>query len=95
MSKQRLIGLGIAVAVLATGSIANADMIPLAITGAVLTLSLTGGTINVYSQVGLVMLVGLITKHGILIVSFANDLQLQGRSIREAVIEAAGLRLRR
>ena len=68
--------------------------VPLAITGAVLTLYLTGGTINVYSQVGLVMLVGLITKHGILIVAFANDLQIQGKSIREAVIHAAGLRLR-
>jgi multidrug efflux pump len=68
--------------------------VPLAITGAVLTLNLTGGTINVYSQVGLVMLVGLITKHGILIVAFANDLQLQGKSIRDAVIHAAGLRLR-
>ncbi len=68
--------------------------VPLAITGAVLTLYLTGGTINVYSQVGLVMLVGLITKHGILIVAFANDLQLQGKSIHDAVIKAAGLRLR-
>jgi len=68
--------------------------VPLAITGAVLTLYLRDMTINVYTQVGLVMLVGLITKHGILIVSFANDLQDQGKSIREAVIEAAGLRLR-
>ncbi|WP_455210719.1 efflux RND transporter permease subunit [Kaarinaea lacus] len=68
--------------------------VPLAITGAVLTLKLTGGTINVYSQVGLVMLVGLITKHGILIVAFANDLQLHGKSIRDAVIHAASLRLR-
>ncbi len=68
--------------------------VPLAITGAVLTLFLTGGTINVYSQVGLIMLVGLITKHGILIVAFANDLQTQGKSIREAVVQAAGLRLR-
>jgi len=68
--------------------------VPLAITGAVLSLKLTNGTINVYSQVGLVMLVGLITKHGILIVAFANDLQLQGQSIREAVIHAAALRLR-
>ena len=68
--------------------------VPLAITGAVLSLKLTNGTINVYSQVGLVMLVGLITKHGILIVAFANDLQLQGQSVREAVIHAAALRLR-
>ena len=68
--------------------------VPLAFTGAVLSLKLSNGTLNVYSQVGLVMLVGLITKHGILIVAFANDLQLQGKTIREAVIEAAALRLR-
>jgi multidrug efflux pump len=68
--------------------------VPLAITGAVLTLFLTHGTINVYSQVGLVMLVGLITKHGILIVTFANDLRAKGEAIREAVIHAAALRLR-
>jgi multidrug efflux pump len=68
--------------------------VPLAITGAVLTLFLTHGTINVYSQVGLVMLVGLITKHGILIVTFANDLRAKGEPIREAVIHAAALRLR-
>ena len=68
--------------------------VPLAITGAVLTLFLTHGTINVYSQVGLVMLVGLITKHGILIVTFANDLRAKGESIRDAVIHAAALRLR-
>ncbi len=68
--------------------------VPLAITGALLSLKLTGGTLNVYSQIGLVMLVGLITKHGILIVEFANQLQGHGRGIREAVIEAATLRLR-
>jgi multidrug efflux pump len=68
--------------------------VPLAITGAVLTLFLTHDTINVYSQVGLVMLVGLITKHGILIVTFANDLRAKGEAIREAVIHAAALRLR-
>lgn len=68
--------------------------VPLAITGALLSLMLTGGTLNVYSQIGLVMLVGLITKHGILIVEFANQLQGRGRGVREAVIEAATLRLR-
>jgi multidrug efflux pump len=68
--------------------------VPLAITGALLSLNLTGGTLNVYSQIGLVMLIGLITKHGILIVEFANQLQDRGRGIREAVIEAASLRLR-
>jgi multidrug efflux pump len=53
-----------------------------------------GGTLNVYSQVGLVMLVGLITKHGILIVEFANQLRERGMERMEAVIEAATLRLR-
>jgi multidrug efflux pump len=68
--------------------------VPLAITGALLSLKLTGGTLNVYSQIGMVMLIGLITKNGILIVEFANQLQEQGRTVREAVVEAAMLRLR-
>ncbi|MBI4969504.1 MAG: efflux RND transporter permease subunit [Rhodospirillales bacterium] len=68
--------------------------VPLSMTGALLALKLSGGTLNVYSQIGLVTLVGLITKHGILIVEFANQLQDQGRRKREAVIEAATLRLR-
>jgi len=68
--------------------------VPLAMTGALLALHLAGGTLNVYSQIGLVMLVGLITKNGILIVEFANQLQERGKSMREAVIEAATLRLR-
>ena len=53
--------------------------VPLSITGALIALHLTGGTLNVYSQIGLITLVGLITKHGILIVEFANQLQEQGR----------------
>ena len=68
--------------------------VPLAFTGALLTLKLTGGSLNIYSQIGLITLVGLITKHGILIVEFANQMQLQGRTLREAVVEAAVLRLR-
>jgi multidrug efflux pump len=68
--------------------------VPLSMTGALLALKLSGGTLNVYSQIGLVTLIGLITKHGILIVEFANQLQAQGRSIRDAVIESAVLRLR-
>ncbi len=68
--------------------------VPLAMTGALLALQLSGGTLNVYSQIGLVMLVGLITKHGILIVEFANQLRDQGQDKFEAVIEAATLRLR-
>jgi multidrug efflux pump len=68
--------------------------VPLAATGALLALKLTGATLNVYSQIGLVMLVGLITKHGILIVEFANQLHARGQPKVEAVIEAASLRLR-
>jgi multidrug efflux pump len=68
--------------------------VPLAMTGALIALQLTGNTFNVYSRVGLVMLIGLITKHGILIVEFANQLREQGKDALEAVIEAAVLRLR-
>jgi multidrug efflux pump len=68
--------------------------VPLAALGALLALLLTGGTLNVYSKVGLVMLIGLITKHGILIVEFANQLRERGMERAEAVVEAAALRLR-
>ncbi len=68
--------------------------VPLSIAGALLALWLSGGTLNVYSQIGLVTLVGLITKHGILIVEFANQLQEKGRGLKEAVIESSTLRLR-
>jgi multidrug efflux pump len=72
--------------------------VPLSMTGALAALWLTGGTLNVYSQIGLVTLVGLITKHGILIVEFANQLRdaagEASRSVKDAVIEAAVLRLR-
>jgi multidrug efflux pump len=68
--------------------------VPLSMTGALAALWLTGGTLNVYSQIGLVTLVGLITKHGILIVEFANQQQEAGKSRLEAVVESAVLRLR-
>lgn len=68
--------------------------VPLSITGALLALWATNNSLNVFSKIGLVTLVGLITKHGILIVEFANQLQAQGRSVKDAVIEAAVLRLR-
>ena len=68
--------------------------VPLAALGALLALLLVGGTLNVYSKVGLVMLIGLITKHGILIVEFANQLRERGMARTEAVVEAATLRLR-
>jgi multidrug efflux pump len=68
--------------------------VPLSITGALVALYLTGGTLNVYSQIGLVTLIGLITKHGILIVEFANQQQESGSERMQAVKEAAILRLR-
>jgi multidrug efflux pump len=69
--------------------------VPLAMFGALLALTLSPiGSLNVYSQIGLVTLIGLITKNGILIVEFANQLQAQGRSAREAAVGAAVLRLR-
>ncbi len=68
--------------------------VPLAVTGALLALWLSGGTLNIYSKIGLVTLVGLITKHGILIVEFANQIQKKGKGVLEAVEEAAVLRLR-
>jgi len=68
--------------------------VPLSMTGALAALYFAGGTLNVYSQIGLVTLVGLITKHGILIVEFANQQQEAGLDRRAAVIESAVLRLR-
>ncbi len=68
--------------------------VPLAMIGALAALKLSGGTLNVYSQIGLVMLIGLITKHGILIVEFANQLRAKGMASADAVVEAATLRLR-
>ncbi|HEX5756567.1 MAG TPA: efflux RND transporter permease subunit, partial [Arenimonas sp.] len=69
--------------------------VPLAAFGAFALLKLSGqGSWNIYSQIGIVTLVGLIAKHGILIVEFANQLQEQGHSKSDAVLEAAALRLR-
>ncbi|OOC09698.1 efflux RND transporter permease subunit [Thioalkalivibrio halophilus] len=68
--------------------------VPLAVVGALLGLSLTGQTLNIYSQIGIVMLIGLAAKNGILIVEFANQLRDRGREFRDAVIEAGRLRLR-
>jgi len=68
--------------------------VPLSMCGALGALHFVGGTLNVYSQIGLVTLVGLITKHGILIVEFSSQLEAQGKARIEAVIEAASLRLR-
>jgi multidrug efflux pump len=69
--------------------------VPLAIISAVLTLALIkNGSINLYSNIGLITLIGLITKHGILIVDFANKIQQAGKSKYEAIVEAALIRLR-
>ena len=68
--------------------------VPLAILGALITMQYTGGTLNVYSQIGLITLIGLITKHGILMTEFANQLREKGTEKVEAIIEASVLRLR-
>lgn len=68
--------------------------VPLAMIGAVLGLFLMGVTINIYSQIAIVMLIGLAAKNGVLIVEFANQLRDGGRDFRSAVIEAAATRLR-
>ncbi|HEY1227539.1 MAG TPA: efflux RND transporter permease subunit, partial [Ramlibacter sp.] len=68
--------------------------VPLSMIGALLALKWSGGSLNVYSQIGLITLVGLITKHGILIVEFSNQLREHGHELVDAVVEAASLRLR-
>ena len=68
--------------------------VPMALFGALLFINVGLATINIYTQVGLVTLMGLISKHGILIVQFANELQLAGRSKQEAIVEASSVRLR-
>ncbi len=68
--------------------------VPLGLACAVYALALTGGSLNVYSQIGLVLLVGIMAKNGILIVEFANQLRDAGRSVAEAIFEASTVRLR-
>jgi multidrug efflux pump len=68
--------------------------VPLSMIGALLALKWSGGSLNVYSQIGLITLVGLITKHGILIVEFANQLRGQGLELTDALVKAASQRLR-
>ncbi len=68
--------------------------VPLAVAGAIYALSIAGLSINVYSQIGIILLIGLMAKNGILIVEFANQLRDQGMSVRDAVLEAAILRFR-
>jgi multidrug efflux pump len=70
--------------------------VPMSVCGAMIFISLGvgGASLNIYTEVGLVTLIGLISKHGILIVQFANDLQREGKGKREAVEMAAAIRLR-
>lgn len=68
--------------------------VPLAMAGALFAMNLTGGSVNVYSQIGLVALIGLISKHGIMIVEFANQLQDRGMSKVDAITESASIRMR-
>ena len=68
--------------------------VPLAILGGLVGLLLVGSSINVYSQIALIILIGLATKNGILIVEFANQLRAEGKNIKTAVMESANIRLR-
>ena len=68
--------------------------VPLSMIGALLALQWSGGSLNVYSQIGLITLVGLITKHGILIVEFTNQLREEGMEMVDALVKASAQRLR-
>lgn len=68
--------------------------VPLAVTGALLGLAWSGISLNIYSQIGIIMLLGLMAKNGILIVEFANQLRDRGYEVREAILEGATLRFR-
>ncbi len=68
--------------------------VPIAIAGALLGLYLSGATLNIYSQIGMVMLIGIAAKNGVLIVEFINQLRDKGMAFREAVIQGASVRLR-
>ena len=68
--------------------------VPLAVFGALLTLFIFRQSLNIYSQIGLIMLVGLVTKNAILIVEFANQLRARGQEVTEAIVQAATIRLR-
>ncbi len=68
--------------------------VPLALAGALLSLWLFGQTLNIFSQIGMIMLIGLVTKNGILIVEYANHIREKGSGKMESTIEAATMRLR-
>ena len=77
-----------------TGPVVILITVPFALAAAVYALFFTGTSLNIFSQIGLVMLIGLMAKNGILLVEFADQLRAEGRSVREAIEEAATLRLR-
>src|SRR5687767_15695557 len=64
--------------------------VPLAMAGGLIGLYIAGYSLNLYSQIGLIMLIGLAAKNGILIIEFANQLRDEGRSVHEAIVEASG-----
>lgn len=68
--------------------------VPLAVTGALAALFVSGLTLNIYSQIGMILLIGLMAKNGILIVEFANQMRDRGMTVREAILEGATLRFR-
>jgi len=68
--------------------------VPLAVTGALLTLKLTNSTLNLYSQIGMILLIGLVTKNSILLVDYTNQLKERGMATIEAALEAGRIRLR-
>jgi multidrug efflux pump len=68
--------------------------VPLALTGALITLKLTGNSLNLYSEIGIIMLVGLVTKNGILLVDYGNQLRARGEALVHAAVEAGKIRFR-
>jgi len=68
--------------------------VPLAVTGALVGLYIFNNSLNIYSQIGIIMLIGIAAKNGILIVEFANQIRDEGRPIKDALLQAAGIRLR-
>jgi multidrug efflux pump subunit AcrB len=77
-----------------TSALVIMAIVPFGLAAAVCALFLTGTSLNIYSQVGLVMLIGLIAKNGILLVEFADQLRDRGHAVRDAIEEAARIRLR-
>jgi len=77
-----------------TSAVVIMTIVPFGLAAAIFSLFMTGTSLNIYSQVGLVMLIGLIAKNGILLVEFADQLRDQGLGVREAIIEAAHTRIR-